>query len=86
MLSNDLLAGAQAHGDVVATSLCSAPSPWKCMSSHSCVTSKLFYSDSQQLKDELKVAIARAANQGEDYVIELTNQICMCLQVCRSSL
>ena len=37
--------------------------------------------DYQPLLEELKVAIARAANQGEDYLIELTNQICMCLQV-----
>jgi len=34
-----------------------------------------------RLKRELATAIARAASQGEDYLIELTNQICTCLQV-----
>ena len=38
------------------------------------------------LQEELRVAIARAANQGEDYLIELSNQICMCLQVRHSSI
>lgn len=34
-----------------------------------------------RLKKELAIAIARAAGQGEDYLFELTNQICACLQV-----
>ncbi|KAH9492163.1 putative E3 ubiquitin-protein ligase HTD4 [Bulinus truncatus] len=40
----------------------------------------LVYRNSLRLKRELAVAIARASNQGEDYLIELTNQLCMCLQ------
>ena len=40
----------------------------------------LVYSDTARLQRELAVAIARASNQGEDYLIELTNQLCMCLQ------
>jgi hypothetical protein len=47
---------------------------------------KLLYRDEDKLKRELAVAIARAANQGEDYLIELTNQICICLQVGHSVL
>ena len=41
----------------------------------------LVYDNPLRLKRELAVAIARASHQGEDYLIELTNQLCMCLQV-----
>ncbi|CAG5121382.1 unnamed protein product, partial [Candidula unifasciata] len=37
----------------------------------------LVYRNSLRLKRELAVAIARASNQGEDYLIELTNQLCL---------
>ncbi|KAK3804042.1 hypothetical protein RRG08_062412 [Elysia crispata] len=40
----------------------------------------LVYRNSLRLKRQLATAIARASNQGEDYLIELTNQLCMCLQ------
>ncbi|GFO01128.1 HECT domain-containing e3 ubiquitin protein ligase 4 [Plakobranchus ocellatus] len=40
----------------------------------------LVYRNSLRLKRQLATAIARASNQGEDYLIELTNQLCTCLQ------
>ncbi|XP_059171920.1 probable E3 ubiquitin-protein ligase HECTD4 isoform X2 [Physella acuta] len=40
----------------------------------------LVYRNSLRLKRELAVAIARASNQGEDYLIELTNQLCTSVQ------
>ena len=81
LLSNELLAPPQPHGGVRASSLLTAPLPRQCLSSHSCLISDLLYTDSSRLTDELRVAIARAANQGEDYLVELSNQIGMCLQV-----
>jgi E3 ubiquitin-protein ligase HECTD4 len=41
----------------------------------------LVYHHGDRLQRELATAIARAARQGEDYLIELTSQLCMCLQV-----
>lgn len=81
LLSNELLAPPQPHGGVRASSLLTASTPWQCLSCHTCSTAELLYTDSGRLTEELRVAIARAANQGEDYLIELSNQICMCLQV-----
>ncbi len=81
LLSNELLAGPQPHGCVIATSLLTAESPWKCVSPSTGSPSDVFYSDSDKLKEELRVAITRAANQGEEYLFELSSQICMCLQV-----
>lgn len=40
----------------------------------------LVFRNNLRLKRQLATAIARASNQGEDYLIELTNQLCMCLQ------
>ena len=82
LLSNELLAPPQPHGSVaVAPSLITSQSPWQCIASQTCSLPDILYQSSDKLKEELRVAIARAANQGEDYLIELSNQICMCLQV-----
>ncbi len=81
LLSDELLAPPQPHGCVVASSLLSSPSPWHSMAAHSCAASDTFYQQPQALREELRIAIARAATQGEDYLIELSNQICICLQV-----
>ena len=66
---------------VVPSSLQTAQSPSQCLNAKTMCLSDLLYHQSSRLRDELRVAIARAANQGEDYLIELSNQICMCLQV-----
>lgn len=81
LLSDELLAPPQPHGGVSAASLLSSPSPWLSMTSHTCAASDVFYHEPDALREELRVAIARAAAQGEDYLIELSNQICICLQV-----
>ena len=81
LLSNELLASPQPHGCVVARSLLSADSPAQCLASNTCSSSDVLYRRNDRLKQELRVAVARAANQGEDYLIELSSQICLCLQV-----
>ncbi|OWF52164.1 E3 ubiquitin-protein ligase HECTD4 [Mizuhopecten yessoensis] len=80
LLSNELLCAPQPHGTIKASSLTMASSLQQCLSSQSCLLTRLLYCDEDKLKRELAVAIARAANQGEDYLIELTNQLCLCLQ------
>jgi E3 ubiquitin-protein ligase HECTD4 len=80
LLSNELLAPPLPQGDLSTCCLLSAPSPAFCLAGNSCSLSGLLYHDQDQLRKELRVAIARAANQGEDYLIELSNQICLCLQ------
>ncbi|XP_055995500.1 probable E3 ubiquitin-protein ligase HECTD4 isoform X2 [Ostrea edulis] len=80
LLSNELLCPPQAHGTVMATSLTTASSLKQCLANHMCSLTKILYKDEDKLKRELAVAIARAANQGEDYLIELTTQICLCFQ------
>ena len=81
LLSNELLATPLPHGGIVASSLVTSPSPAQCLKANTCTLSDVMYKDSDRLREELRVAIARAANQGEDYLIELSNQICVCLQV-----
>ena len=81
LLSNELLCPPQAHGTVMATSLLTSSSLDQCLANQMCSLTKLLYRDEDKLKRELAVAIARAANQGEDYLMELTNQICLCFQV-----
>ena len=84
LLSDELLAPPQPHGCVGASSLLSSPSAWLSMASNTCAASDVFYHQPDTLREELRVAIARAATQGEDYLIELSNQICICLQVSQS--
>lgn len=81
LLSNELLCPPEPHGTILASSLTMSSSLLRCLSSQSCSLTRLIYKNEDKLKRELAVAIARAANQGEDYLIELTNQICLCLQV-----
>ncbi|XP_063396384.1 probable E3 ubiquitin-protein ligase HECTD4 [Mytilus trossulus] len=81
LLSEELLCPPQPHGTVQNASLITSSSLEHCLAISSCSLTKLLYSDEDKLKRELSVAIARAANQGEDYLIELTNQICICLQI-----
>ncbi|XP_013380029.1 probable E3 ubiquitin-protein ligase HECTD4 isoform X2 [Lingula anatina] len=81
LLSNELLSPPQAHGCIVATSLLTSTSPRQCLSANTCALSDVFYHNPMKLKEELKIAISRAASQGEDYLIELTNQLCVCLQI-----
>ncbi|WAR02868.1 HECD4-like protein [Mya arenaria] len=70
----------QPHGTITGKSLVLTDSAQHCLASHSCSLPSLMYSNVDRLKHELATAIARAAGQGEDYLIELTNQICTCLQ------
>ena len=81
LLSNELSACPQPHGGVAASSLLTAQSAMQCMVGGACCASDVLYREPEKLKEELKIAIGRAANQGEDYLIELSNQICMCMQV-----
>ena len=81
LLSNELLCPPQAHGTVQVSSLTTAASLEECLSNQMCSLTRLLYKDEGRLKKELAVAIARAANQGEDYLMELTSQICICFQV-----
>ena len=82
LLSNELLRAPQPHGTITAKSLTMTDSSQHCLAAQSCSLSNLLYKNVDRLKKELAIAIARAARQGEDYLIELTNQICICLQVC----
>lgn len=86
LLSEELLCPPQPHGTIQNASLITSSSLEYCLAISSCSLTKLLYRDEDKLKRELAVAIARAANQGEDYLIELTNQICICLQVGHSVL
>lgn len=79
--SNELLAPPQPHGCITAYSLATCITPSQCLKSSTCSLTDIIYTNPDKLKCELAVAIARAAKQGEDYLIELTNQICLCLQV-----
>lgn len=81
LLSNEVLCGPQPHGGVVAQSLSTCASPRQCLAPHTASLSRLMFTHPERIKEELVVAIARAANQGEDYLIELTTQLCMCFQV-----
>lgn len=82
LLSNDLLAPPESHGSIAASALQTARSVERLCSLCSLSLADTFYEDALgRLKEELRVSIVRAANQGEDYVLELTNQICVCLQV-----
>lgn len=81
LLSNQLLAPPHTHGTILTTSASVGMSPRHCMAPSSCSLTDVVYYNGEKLKRELAVAIARAANQGEDYLLELTNQICLCLQV-----
>lgn len=78
--SNELLAPPQPHGCITAYSLATCITPSQCLKSSTCSLTDIIYTNPDKLKCELAVAIARAAKQGEDYLIELTNQICLCLQ------
>ncbi|KAL3856755.1 hypothetical protein ACJMK2_011476 [Sinanodonta woodiana] len=80
LLSNELLCPPQPHGTVRASSLEMTACPQQCLAAHVCSFASFIYTNTDRLMKELAVAIARAANQGEDYLIELTNQICICLQ------
>ncbi|XP_053376532.1 probable E3 ubiquitin-protein ligase HECTD4 [Mercenaria mercenaria] len=80
LLSNELLRAPQPHGTIKAKSLMLCDSSKHCLAAQSCSLSDLMYENVDRLKKELAIAIARAAGQGEDYLFELTNQICACLQ------
>ncbi|XP_077996372.1 putative E3 ubiquitin-protein ligase HECTD4 [Glandiceps talaboti] len=80
LLSNDLLASPQPDGVITASSLTSTPSPWKCLASNTGSIIDAFYHDTHKLREELSIAIATAARHGEDHLMELTNQLCTCLQ------
>lgn len=81
LLSNELQCPPQPNGTITASSLDTASSQNECLAQHLCSLTDVFYRNGDRLRQELAVAISRAANQGEDYLIELTNQICICLQV-----
>ncbi|KAK3084084.1 hypothetical protein FSP39_007865 [Pinctada imbricata] len=80
LLSNELLCSPQANGTVQVSSLTTSASMVQCLANQMCSLTKILYRDEDKLKKELAVAIARAANQGEDYLMELTSQICICFQ------
>ncbi|KAK7506010.1 hypothetical protein BaRGS_00002732 [Batillaria attramentaria] len=81
LLSTDLLAPPLPDGTLVAMTPAVAPlSPRQCLAPILCSFTGLVYRHGDRLQRELATAIARAAQQGEDYLIELTSQLCMCLQ------
>ncbi|XP_076346000.1 putative E3 ubiquitin-protein ligase HECTD4 isoform X3 [Tachypleus tridentatus] len=89
LLSNELLAHNNPRGTVLESSLVTCQSLKQCLSLYSCSPSDLFYVQNKasrsRLQYELKSAISRAGKQGEDYLLELTNQICLCLQLAPES-
>ena len=85
LLSTELLTPPLPDGTLVALSPAVVPlSPRQCLAPLSCSFTGLVYHHGDRLQRELATAIARAARQGEDYLIELTSQLCMCLQVSQS--
>ncbi|XP_077866440.1 putative E3 ubiquitin-protein ligase HECTD4 [Saccoglossus kowalevskii] len=80
LLSNDLLAPPQPDGGILASSLTSTSSPWQCLAANTGSIIDVLYQDTQKLREELSIAIATAATHGEDHLMELTNQLCACLQ------
>lgn len=85
LLSTELLAPPLLDSTLVTLSPNTAPlAPHQCLAPMLCSLTGLVYFHGDRLQRELATAIARAAEQGEDYLIELTSQLCMCLQVCLS--
>ncbi|KAK7087914.1 probable E3 ubiquitin-protein ligase HECTD4 isoform X2 [Littorina saxatilis] len=81
LLSTELLGSPLPDGTLVARSPAVAPlSPRQCLAPLLCSFGSMVYHHGDRLQRELATAIARAARQGEDYLIELTSQLCMCLQ------
>ncbi|XP_014675681.1 PREDICTED: LOW QUALITY PROTEIN: probable E3 ubiquitin-protein ligase HECTD4 [Priapulus caudatus] len=81
LLSNELLITAQPAGPLTCCSLVASPSLRQTLARHSCSASDVFYGDQRRLKRELEAVIERVAGQGEQCLIELTNNICVCLQI-----
>ena len=81
LLSDELLAQPSPYGVVGTKSLLTTPDPEACRSAVNATVSGLFYGKPDKLYVELRDAIRRAAIQGEDYVVELSSQLCMSLQV-----
>lgn len=82
LLSTELLAPPLPDGTLIAQTPAVAPlSPKQCLAPMLCSLTGLVYYHGDRLQRELATAISRAAEQGEDYLIELTSQLCMCLQV-----
>ncbi|XP_025090246.1 probable E3 ubiquitin-protein ligase HECTD4 isoform X2 [Pomacea canaliculata] len=81
LLSTELLAPPLPDGTLIAQTPAVAPlSPKQCLAPMLCSLTGLVYYHGDRLQRELATAISRAAEQGEDYLIELTSQLCMCLQ------
>ncbi|KAL8604631.1 hypothetical protein ACOMHN_013411 [Nucella lapillus] len=81
LLSMELLGPPLPDGTLVAASPAVAPlTPRQCLAPMLCSFTGMVYHHGDRLRRELATAIARAARQGEDYLIELTSQLCMCLQ------
>ncbi|XP_066272380.1 LOW QUALITY PROTEIN: probable E3 ubiquitin-protein ligase HECTD4 [Branchiostoma lanceolatum] len=80
LLSNQLLSCPSPNGSVVTTSLEESVSPQRCLVTHACAASTAFHSRDHPLREELRNAIVMAACHGEDTLIDLSDQLCACLQ------
>ncbi|XP_078681858.1 putative E3 ubiquitin-protein ligase HECTD4 [Branchiostoma floridae x Branchiostoma belcheri] len=80
LLSNQLLSCPAPNGSVVTLSLEDAVSPQRCLVTHGCAASTVFHSRDHPLREELRNAIVMAACHGEDTLIDLSDQLCACLQ------
>uniref|UniRef100_T1J2Q6 HECT domain-containing protein n=1 Tax=Strigamia maritima TaxID=126957 RepID=T1J2Q6_STRMM len=85
LLSNELLAHPSPAGIVSELSLDQCQNLSQALNFNSCTATTLFYEENDWLQKELASAIDRAAKQGEDYLMELTSQICVCLQLAPES-
>ncbi|XP_071946536.1 probable E3 ubiquitin-protein ligase HECTD4 isoform X2 [Antedon mediterranea] len=82
LLSNQLLAPPQSDGTLQLTSLLTTKSPKQSLSSSLLRFSDIFYEEADVLRNELKVAIATALQQGgESHLMELVSEFCGFLQI-----
>ncbi|XP_055958013.1 probable E3 ubiquitin-protein ligase HECTD4 [Patella vulgata] len=79
LLAGELLAPPTSAGIIQTSLIGTTCEPNKTLNTMACSLSSIMFSDAKRLQRELAIAISRAANQGEDYLLELTNQICSCL-------
>lgn len=82
LLSNELLALPSTNGIVGDDSISHCQYPYQFLHRQNCQPSSLFYQNQKQLKNErLTTAIQQATHHGEEYLMELASQLCMCMQV-----
>lgn len=87
LLSDRLLASSASscRGSVLERSLTTCGSPKRAFAADSCLPSDLFHEDALSLQTELASTIYRVACHGEDYLMELTDQISSVVQLAPES-